>query len=812
MDHTRLDVTHAVRMFARKPLLTLTVIATLAIGIGASTAIFSVLYVTLLKPLPYPDANRLCVIWTALGKEGRAPASGPELLSLRERNRLFEQVAGIWVQTGALTGRGEPLQVRLGWVTSNFLSLLASRPRLGRFFLPQEQGSGRAPVVILSNDLWQTRYGSDPAVVGHSILMNGRPFTVVGILPPGFRLLFPDGAAVPPQVDVYSPFQEDLARLPRDQDYIRLIATLQRGVSVQSAQSQLGGVAAQLRAEFHEYSEQDLHLQVLPLQRDATSSVRVPLVFLFAGSSLVLLIVCANTAILFLTRARERLAELSLRAALGAEPGRIMSQLLTESILLSCIGGCAGVGLSFGILKVLWLLQPSGIARNTSISVSLPALCFAVLVSIACGVLFGLSPALMAREARLASLLRQGSRAATATRHRFGQILIAGEVALTFVILTCAILLVTTFLGILHVSPGFQAANVLTFRVSFLGERYPTPEVDREFLVELQRRLYALPGVLEVGFASHLPFDDALPNWYDYVWRDGAPKDEQNTLMADHRAASPDFFNSLGVQLILGRNFDTSDEVSRHKVAIIDDSLARQLWPGQSAAGKLINVEIQSGDFGREVAEVIGVVRHVDSHSLTLPERGQVYLPYRMAARNNMYFVVRTRTSPMPLIPLIRRQVASLDRELPVAAVRLMSDYVLEAQRQSRFVAVLAEALAGIAVLLASMGIYGVTASSVTGRTREMGIRMVLGALPGHIVSLASNAALRPIVAGTVAGLGLSFAVTPMLSSLLFGVRAISLPILTGALGFLAAIAIVAIMIPTVRVVRNDPIGALRCE
>jgi hypothetical protein len=550
-------------------------------------------------------------------------------------------------------------QVTLGWVTSNFLSMLTPRLQFGRLFLPEEQGSGRAHVVILSYELWRTRYGSDPAILGHAILLNGQPYTVVGILPAGFKLIFPDGAAVPPRVDVYSPFQADLAGQPRDQEYIRTIATLRRGISVQSAQSELSSFAAQLRSGFHEYSEQDLHLQIVPLQQDATDAIRAPLLALFAGSGL----------------------------------------------------------------------------------------------------------------------------------------------------------LVRTFLDVLHVNPGFDAGNVLTFRISLLGEHYTSTEVDRQFLIELERRLDALPGVLHAGFVSHLPFDDALPNWYDYAWRKDAPAYEQNTLMADHRAASAGFFESLGAQFISGRNFDTSDETSRRKVAIIDDVLARQLWPGQSALGKAINVETQhDGDSAREVAEVIGVVKHLDFHSLTLPERGQVYLPYRMAARANMYFILRAESSPLYLIPLVRQQLAGMDKELPVAAAKPMDDYVLKARTESRFVAVLFGSIAVIALLLSCLGIYGITANSVTRRTREIGIRMALGASPVRIVRLVFATSIRPIGGGAMAGVGLSFGFTPLLSGLLFGVRPVSTPILVGVFLFLSLVGLMAIMIPTARVLRGNPMSALRYE
>ncbi len=813
MNGIRQDVRYAFRMFARKPLLALVAIATLAIGIGASTAIFSVLYAVLLRPLPYPHADRLCVLWTVLGKEGRAPASGPELLSLREKSRAFEQVAGIWVQTGALTGTNQPAQVKLGWVTSNFLTMLSPKLEMGRLFLPEEQGKGRARVVILSYELWKTHYGSDAQILGHAILLNGEPLTVVGILPAGFKLFFPEGTAVPPQVDVYSPFPEELAAQARDQEYIRTIATLRPGVSRERAQSELDGVAAQLRAEFREYSEQDLHLQIVPLQQDATESTRLPLLLLFGGAGLLLAIVCANLAILLLAQASGRLTEVSLRAALGAQPRRVMRQLLTESVLLSCIGGAAGEVLSFGILRVLALLQPAGIARNTSITLSLPALCFAVLCSILCGVLFGVSPALIAREANLASLLRQTSRSSTESKQTFRKFLVAGEVALTFIILTCSLLLMVTFRHIMQVNPGFDPANTLTFRVSLLGRRYSSDEVNREFLVELQRRLSTMPNVTEAGFVSHLPFDDSLPNWYDYAWRDRAPKNEQNTLMADHRAASAGFFNSLGARFLSGRNFDTSDEVSKRKVAIIDDVLANQLWPGQDAVGKQVNVESQHDEgSSRDLAEVVGVIKHIDFHSLTMPERGQVYLPYRMAARQNIYLVVRTKFSPLSLIASVRQEVASLDRELPVAALRPMSDYVLDARTQSRFIAVLFASLAGIALLLAGIGIYAVTANSVVRRTREIGIRMAFGAKHRDIVRLASSTGLGPALSGTVAGVGLSLLLTPLLSSLLFGVRPISALTLGSVFVFVLSLSSIATLIPTARVLRRNPMNALRDE
>lgn len=806
----RQDLRYAARTLAKKPLFTFVIILTLAVGIGANTAIFSVVNSVLLRPLAYPQSSRLAVVWSALGKEGRAPSSGPELISLRKRSRLFDQFAGIWVQSGALTGKGEPQQVKLGWVTSNFLSLLSARPQLGRYFLPQEEGSGRAPVVVLSHELWKRRYDADPKLIGQSILVSGQLCTVVGVLPAGFKLIFPEGAAVPPKVDVYVPFMWDLAKQSRDQGYIRIIGRLRDGVTVQQGQAELDNIAAQLRSEFLEYSQQNLHLQALSLQGDVARSVRPALLALFAGTGFVLLIVCANVGMLVLSRANERRTEITVRAALGAGPARITRQLLTESLFLSSLGGIAAIAVSWGILKALWVLQPGGIARTTPTGLNLTVLGFNLAVTALCGILFGISPALQARSLNLASVLRDTSKTATENRYWPRKLLIGCEVALTFVLLTSSALLIRTFIGLRHINPGFDTKDVLTFQVSLLGVRYPTPASEIQFIRELQRRLSTLPGVQSVGVVSHLPFDDNLPNWYDYYWREGAPKQEQNTLMADHRSVLPGFFDSLGIIFVSGRNFDTSDEVANRKVVIIDDSLAKQLWPDGDAIGKELNVE--NGDFIRDVAQVIGVVRHVQYHSLTNQVRPQLYLPYAMAVRSNMSFTVRAKSSPQSLVPLIRQQVAMLDKDLPIANVRPMEDYVSAARMETRFITTLCEALAAIALLLSCVGIYGVTTSTVTGRTREIGIRMALGAQRKNIVVMVLRESLVPVILGGLLGLVLSLGLTPLLSSLLYGVPSIDPAVLISVFMFLCFVGLVASSLPTQRVLRGNPITALRCE
>lgn len=810
VDAVRQDLHYSGRTLGRKPLFTFAAILTLAIGVGANTAIFSVVNSVLLRRLPYPESNRLAVIWSSFGKERRAPSSGPELISLRERSRLFDQFAGIWVQSAELTGKGEPEQVKLGLVTSNFLSLLSARPHMGRFFLPQEEGGGTSPVVVLSYELWRRRYGSDPRIVGQSVLLSGSSCTVVGVLPAGFKLIFPEGASVPPNIDVYVPFQWDLAKQSRDQGYIRIIGRLRDGATVRQGQAELDNIAVRLRSEFREYSEQNLGLQALSLQGDVARNARPILLALFAGTGFVLLIACANVAMLLISRTNERRNEITLRAALGATPARIIRQLLTESILLSFLGGAVALALSIGILRILWILQPAGIARTTPTGLNFTVLVFNLIVSALCGICFGLSPALGARGLKPASVLREASRTTTESKHLSRQLLIGCQVALTFVLLTSSALLIRTFINVLRVAPGFNPIDVLTFQVSLPAVRYPAPQLATQFIREAQRRISTLPGVRSVGVVSHLPFDDSLPNWYDYYWREGAPQQEKNTLMADHRSVLPGFFDSLGITFVAGRNFDTSDEVANRKVVIVDDSLAKQLWPDGDAIGKQLN--LVNGDFNRDVAEVIGVVKHVQYHSLTNQIRPQLYLPYAMAVRANMFFTVRAEASPQALIPSIRQEMSKLDKDLPVAKVRPMDDYVSDARMQSRFVAILCGSLGAIALLLSCIGIYGVTASVVTRRTKEIGVRMALGAQPRLIMMMVLRGSMPAVILGGLIGSVLSFGVTPLLSSLLFGVHALDPTVVVSVLMFLCFVGLLASSLPTQRVIRGNPITALHCE
>jgi predicted permease len=807
------DIRFGLRMLRRSPGFAAVAILTLALGIGANTAIFSVVNAVLLRPLPYPNAKRLAMIWSTWGNETRGPASGPELIELRRRCKAFEEIGGIWVTSGTIIGTAEPEQVRLAFTTANFLPMLTERPQLGRFFAPGEDRGGAAPLLILTDGLWRRQFGGNPSIVGQTVRLNGNNFTVLGVMPRDFKLLLPDSRMA--DVQVFITFLDDLEKRPRDTGFLRMVGRLRRGVTVTQAQSEAESIATQLRGEAKEYAEQSLHLKVLSLREDDVRAVQPALVSLFAAVVLVLLVACANVANLLLSRSESRRHETALRTAMGAERRRIIRQLLTENVLLGCLGGIAALGIGWAALKWILSLQPEGIYLLTAAKLDGWVLGFTLALSILTGVLFGLAPALSVSRGELVEILKESGKATTTGKTWLRQSLIVSEVSLGCILLVGTGLMIRTFTSLLRVDPGFHPESVLTFQLTFPWSHYGTVESVSNFLKDFRTSLAAMPGTQSVGGVSHLPMDEGLGNWYSYYWPEGAPVQLQNTVMADHRSTLPGYFRSIGATLLAGREFEETDDAVHTHVAIVDDTVAEQMWPGQDALGKKLSIEDSPAgafQFIRESVVVIGVVKHIQSHSLTTKERGQIYLPVPLAPRPVYSFVVRTTASMPTFAAYVRQAVKKLDKEMAVSNLQPQMDYLEKARAQTRFVTVLAGALAALALLLACVGIYGVTSNSVAQRKREIAIRIAVGANSADIGRMVLRQSGLPVIAGVAIGLAMAAVLTPLLSGLLYGVRP-SDPVTYAAISLmLSAVGVLACYIPAHRATKVDPMTALRSE
>jgi putative ABC transport system permease protein len=801
------DARHGFRLLTHNKSFALAAIITLAVGIGANTAIFSVVHGILLKPLPYPHADRLTIIWTGLAEERRAPASNYQLLQMRQNSRAFEEIAGIWMTNGTVPGSGEPEQVKVARVTTNFLSLLCAKPAAGRLFRDEDAAHDDGTNVVISYGLWQRRFGGDPAVLGKVLRTQNRGYdggvTIIGVLPKDFRLILPASSALSDGVDIYHPVSLADAAIDGPA-YLKTIGLLAPGVSVGQAQAEMDRVATRLRATVPDFAAQKMTLAVFPMQADGVKDVRDALLLLFAGVVLVLLIACVNVANLLLARSSTRLRETSIRAIVGAGRGRLMRQLLVESLVLGLAGGAAAMLVASLAVQGLLALRPESLLRLGAIEVNGTVFAYALLVSLVTVILFGFAPAVAGSRVDLNGGVKAGSGISSRDAGRKSRaVLIAAEVAISVVLLAGTGLLVRTFAVLLRVNPGFTAENALTFTTKPGG--YP-------FVHAVQSKLREIPGVESVSASSHLPLDASYANWYDGYYKEGAPPEDQNTNLADDRSILPGYFQTIGATLISGRDFTDADDAVHQHVAIVDDELAAREWPGETALGKKLNIsDSPKGfyEFERDWVVVIGVVRHVQYHSLTTSVRPQIYVPFQLAPRP-VSFVVRASLPPAALRTAIRAKLNEVDKSAPLARVVTLGHLADQARAQNRFVAYLAAALAGIALLLACVGIAGVTSYSVAQRTNEIGLRMALGATSKNVLRMIVERNLVPVGAGLAIGIASAVALAPLLESLLFGVRPQDPLTLAAVTVTVAATGIAACFLPALRAARVDPLVALR--
>ena len=813
LDETRRDVIYACRGLRRAPAFTAAALATLALGVAANTAIFSVAHALLVQPLAFRDPDRLVVVWAEQSSEGypRAPLSGPELLDLDQRSAQFAGFGAIWATTAALTGENEPEQLRVGLVTTDFFSLLGAEAALGRTFTTDDDSTSPPASILLSAAVWQRRYGSDPAIVGRRIDVNGRPTIVVGVMPVGFRLMMPPDASVPDDLEAWLPFHRRFVEGPRGQRYLRVIGRMGPGISLADARADVARVGREISAAHAFYGAAGRQFDVQPLHDDSTRDVRGPLLVLSAGVAILLLIACVNVGSLLVARAAARAREHAVRSALGAGTGRLVRQQLTESLVLGMLGAVAGVALGYVGLRVLLALTPAALGRLRMAEVNLPVIAVSAAAVLLWMLLLALAPVREAFRSRGSGVLHEDRRStAGAARRTVRNALTVTQVALSVVLVVLALLLARTVQRAQQMDLGFAPGGVLSFRLALPGSRYPDRQAFNAFSRRLQEALGGAAGATAAAAISHAPYDH-VPNWGGpYSIAEGA--DPSAAPQADYRAAAPGAMELLGVTLLDGRFFTESDDARSAPVVIVDERLAQRAWPGHSAVGRRLGADPNVIGTPSTWATIVGVVRHVRHRSPIEEVRPQVYFPSRQVIRNPSVYLVRTTGDPATLAPAVREIVRALDPALPIYDVRPLTAYVDDARALRRFTVMMAALFAASALLLAAVGVYGVVAYSVTERHREFAVRLAVGARAVDVVRLVLGDVVMLTASGGVLGLIAATAVATWLRRELHGVAPWD-PVAIGAtIGILAAAAFAACAWPARRAIRTDPAAALRAD
>ena len=795
------DIRYGVRGLWKSPGFVAAAVLVLALGIGANSAIFSVVNAVLLRPLPYRNAARLVWVGGKVGSNPRASVSPADFVDYRAQSSSFEEFAASTSVSFPLnlTGAGEPERLTGYLVTTNYFRAFGVQPLLGRAFNPEEERTASgAPVVVLSYGLWQRRFGADPSVVGKTVTIDGKGATVIGVAPQSFQ--YPAGT------EIWAPLSFDSPEMKvRRAHFLRPVGLLKPGVTAAQAQAETDAIARRLEQQYPE-SNTNWSLNLVPLQEQVVGNVRTSLWVLLGAVGFVLLIACANVANLMLARATARHKEIAIRTALGASRGRVVRQLLTESLLLSLAGGAVGVLLAMWSVDALVSLAQGNVPRAAEVGVDARVLGFTLAVSVLTGAVFGLFPALRASKPDLNEVLKEGGRSSAGARHnRVRSSLVVAEVALALMLLVGAGLLIRSFVGLQQVNPGFDARGVLTTRISLSRSKYAKPEQGAQFFDELQQRVAALPGVEAVGTISELPLS-GQPNDTYFTVAEHPPQDSKEQVTADFRRTNHGYFRAMSIPLLRGRGFTEQEARADAKVTVINETLARSFFPDEDPVGKHLVIETD----GKAPYEIVGVVADVRHRSLDAGVYQMMYVPTLKVSNNNL--VVRTASDPAGLASAVRQQVAAIDRDQPVSTIRTMADVLSESVAQQRFRTTLLGGFASVALLLAAVGIYGVISYSVTQRTHEIGVRMALGAQRRDVVRLVVRGGLGLTLLGVGLGLAGSFALTRVMSGLLFGVSATDPLTYAGITLLLTSVALLACYRPARRATRVDPMIALRYE
>ncbi|MGE0882118.1 MAG: ABC transporter permease [Blastocatellales bacterium] len=809
------DLSYGLRSLAKNPAFTLVAVLSLAIGIGANSAIFSVTNALLLKPLPYKDADRLVILWN------RSPGLNIErdwfslgqYLDIKIENHVFENVAVTLGGSYNLTGEGIPEHVEGARVSSSLFQMIGAQSLYGRVLLSEDDEKGKAPNVVLSNAFWQRRFGSDPGVIGKTLRLNDNNFTIAGVLAPGISLhkeVMPTLNGIQ-RVDVFLPLPvSDADRANRGGEDFNVFAKLKPGVTIAQAQAEMDALTARMKQQYPQFypANGGLTFSVVPLLEQVVGDIRLALYVLLGAVGLVLLIACANVANLLLARAAVRQKEIAIRAAIGASRPRLIRQFLTESILLALGGGILGLGLAFVTVRTLRLFGSANIPRLPEIGVDGRVLAFTFLVSLMTGVIFGLVPAWRTSQVDLNDVLKDGGRSSSGSGHnRIRNLLVVVEIAMALVVLICAGLLIRSYQHVLKANPGFNPNGVFSLRLSLPAARYTTPESVYNFYKQLGERVRQLPGVESAGSSLVLPLSSYSAAWGPIKVEGHIPKSSSEMIISNERFVSPDYLRTMGLPLVKGRYFDERDIRGAEDVTLVNEQFAQRFWPNEDPIGK----RVERGGNGKW-RKVIGVVRDEKQVSLEDEPLISLFHPIDQFNIRTRYLVARTSAAPEQLLASVKNQVRALDPELPVYDVDTMEQRLHNALARRRFAMQLLGVFALVAMILAAIGIYGVMSYWVSQRRHEIGIRMALGAEPLNILQLVIRQALILVTIGILLGLAGAFAFTRVMKSLLFGVGTTDVLTFAAISLLLGMIALLASYLPARRAAKVDPIIALRYE
>ena len=801
------DLRYATRMLRKNPGFTAVAVVALALGIGANTAIFSVVNTVLLRPLPYKDPEQLVMVWEDASRYGypRDTPAAANYVDWRDQNSVFSGMAAIADSNFNLTGAGEPERLKGRRVSVSMFPLLGVEPQLGRVFTAAEDQPGSHRVVLLSHRLWQRRFGADPAIAGKTLTLSDETYTVVGVMPARFE--FPEK-----DDELWVPIAFSAQEAAnRNRHYLQVIARLKPGVTLAQAQSEMTTIGARLQQQYPE-SNAELGVATTSLHEHLVGDIKPALLILLGAVGLVLLIACANVANLLLARAAIRQKEIALRVALGARRWRLLRQFLTESVLLATLGGILGLAIAYGGLLLLGSFIPENISQARTISLDLKVLGFTLLVSLLTGLIFGLAPAIQALRMNQSETLKEGGRDSVTGRSgkRLRGLLVTAEVAVSLVLLIAAGLLINSFLRLRNIDPGFKVDHLLTMKIELPEPKYEEFARRSAFYTDLVQRVQSLPGVQSAAVTTNLPlYRQGNSIGVRIEGRPDPPPGQE--LIVVTRIISPGYFDTMSIPLLAGRRFNDQDTDTSPNVVVISETMARRFWPGENPIGRRIAGGRVRSD--ADWIQIVGIVKDVRQFELNAEPRPQMYMSYRQAgffAPEDL--VVKTDVEPASMAAAVRKAVWEIDKDQPVSNIKTMEEILAESIARQRFSMLLLGVFAGVALLLAAVGIYGVMSYSVAQRTHEIGIRMALGAQTGAVLKLAVGYGLKLVVAGVLIGLVAAFALTRLMSTLLFGVTPTDPATFALISLLLVGVAAVASYIPARRATKVDPLIALRYE